>query len=193
MVVAMWLAGVVASQGQQVGPNKRATGTQPAPTASAANADRQREQIWNSPNMLRARAWLQDYCSKSAKITPEQGKKYMDELANMTPSQMELWLLKFDHEEQQRQQQYSLWSQAHAAGLSRAMAANQVTQQAYAAINRGENEAAGEEQQQLEEQKQFSQSMTEGKTLEEVGPYGPLSYPGYGGIHYHYHLYPYPY
>jgi hypothetical protein len=64
---------------------------------NSASMEAERERIWNSPDMLRARAWLQDYCSKSAKVTPEQGRKYMQELANLTPSQMELWLLKHDH------------------------------------------------------------------------------------------------
>ena len=157
-----------------------------------ASTEAQREQIWNSPAMLRARAWLQDYCSKSAKITPEQGKKYMEELANMTPSQMELWLVKFNHEEEQRQQQYSMWQQVHAAGISQALAANRATQQAYANINREESESAIGAQQQLNEQTQVAQNRAEDKQLELNAPY-PYAYAGYGGVHYHFHLYPYPY
>jgi hypothetical protein len=161
-----------------------------------ASLEAERERIWNSPDMLRARAWLQDYCSKSAKITPEQGRKYMQELANLTPSQMELWLLKHDHAEQQRQQGYAFWQQAHAAGLSQALAANRATQQSYAAINQEETEAAGVAQQQVDEQLQAAQTASEDKRLElnaANGPYGTYAYPGYGGIHYHFHLYPYPY
>jgi hypothetical protein len=154
--------------------------------------DAEREQIWNSPSMLRARAWMQDYFSKSAKVTPEQAKEYLTELQNLTPAQMRLWLLKFDHEEEQRQQQQQLWQQAHAAALSRAMAANQATQQAYTAINRGENQAADVAQAQINEEREAQQNMAEAKQLEPVGPYGPLGY-GYGGLHYHYHLYPYVY
>jgi hypothetical protein len=152
----------------------------------------EREQIWNSPNMLRARAWMQDYFSKSAKVTPEQAKEYLAELQNLTPAQMRLWLFKFDHEEEQRQQQQQLWQQAHAAALSQAMAANQATQQAYAAINRGENQAADVAQAEINEERQAQQNMAEAKQLEPAGPYGPLGY-GYGGLHYHYHLYPYVY
>jgi hypothetical protein len=164
--------------------------------ANPANLEAERERIWNSPDMLRARAWLQDYCSKSAKVTPEQGRRYMQELANMTPSQMELWLLKHDHAEQLQQQQYAFWQQAHAAGLSQALAANRATQQAYAAINREQSEAAGVAQQQIEEQSQAAQAAGEEKQLElnaPYGPYGTYAYPGYGGIHYHFHLYPNPY
>jgi hypothetical protein len=192
LVVAVILTIAVALRAQEPASLKNAANG-PQPAASPASLEAQREQIWNSPNMLRARAWLQDYCSKSVKVTPEQGKKYMQELANMTPSQMELWLLKFDHEEQQRQQQYSFWQQAHAAGLSRAMAANRATQQSYAEINQEQSEAAGVAQQQIEEQTQAAQTASEDKQLDLSGQYGPYAYPGYGGVHYHFHLYPYPY
>ena len=161
-----------------------------------ASLEAQREQIWNSPDMLRARAWLQDYCSKSPKVSPEQGKNYMKELANMTPSQMEVWLLKFNDEEEQRQQRNAFWQQAHEAGLSRAMAANQATEQAYASINRQQSEAAGEAQQQVNEQTQAAQAAAQQKQLDlsaPYAPYAPYGYAGYGGIHYHFHLYPYPY
>jgi len=151
----------------------------------------EREQIWNSPNMLRARAWLQDYCSKSARVTPEMARQYQTELQNMTPAQLKLWLLKFDHEEEQRQQQYAVFQQAHSRALSQAMAADRATQQSYAAINREQSQAAGEEQQQLNEQQQAEQTEQENKQIESAGPYGPYGSPGYGGVHYHFHLYPY--
>lgn len=160
------------------------------PNASATTAA-EREQIWNSSNMLRARAWLRDYCSKSAKITPAMARKYETDLANMTPAQMKLWLLKFDEEEEQRQQRYATWQHAQSAALSQAMAADRATRQSYADINREENAAAGEAEQQVSEEKQFSQTEEENKQLEPVGPYGPWGYGGYGGIHYHFHLYPY--
>ena len=34
-----------------------------APPRTSGSEQAEREKIWNSPNMLRARAWLQDYCS----------------------------------------------------------------------------------------------------------------------------------
>src|SRR6516164_4425244 len=75
------------------------------PPANPQSVDAEREQIWNSPSMLRARAWLQEYCDRSAKITPAEKQQYMTELANLTPMQMKLWLLKFDEQEEARRQQ----------------------------------------------------------------------------------------
>jgi hypothetical protein len=166
----------------------------PAAQASAA-MDAERQQIWNSPNMLRARAWLQEYCDRSAKITPEEKQRYMSELENLSPVQMKLWLLKFDQEEEARRQQYAFWEQANTAALSRARSADQAAQQSYSAINRAENQAAAGEQQQLNQEAADVQSNEQTKQLEgsgPYGPYGPYGYQGYGGgIHYHFHLYPY--
>jgi hypothetical protein len=176
----------------QLGGSARGTAA-PRP-ASSADMNAEREQIWNSPNMLRARAWLAEYCKTSAKVTPEMAKHYQDELAKMTPAQLKLWLLRFDHAEEQLQQRQALWQKAHDFSMQQALAANQATQRAYAAINQGENAAAGEAQQQLNIQAQDRENMAEAKQLETVGPYPGVGYPGWGGIHYHYHLYPgYPY
>jgi hypothetical protein len=184
-------AAEIVSHAQLGGSSPRST-TAPRQASLAENVER--EQIWNSPNMLRARAWLADYCKSSAKVTPEMAKHYQDELAKMTPAQLKLWLLRFDHAEEQLQQRQALWQKAHDLSIQQALAANQATQRAYAAINQGENAAAGEEQQQLNIQAQDRENMAEAKQLETAAPYGGVGYPGWGGIHYHYHLYPgYPY
>jgi len=141
--------------------------------------------------MLRARAWLDEYCSRSAKITPEEKQQYMTELQNLSPTQMKLWLMKFDQEEESRQQQHNMWEQAHSAALGRAMAADKATQKSYGAINKEETAAAGEAQQQVNEQTAVEQNAESNKQLEVNGAYGPYGYQGYGGVHYHFHLYPY--
>ena len=112
------------------------------PRNSPAEINAEREKIWNSSDMLCARAWLKDYCSKSAKVTPEMAKQYETELANMSPNQLRLWLLKFDEDEQQRQQQYAMFQQQNAAGLQQAMATHKQTQQAYSALNQAGTAAA---------------------------------------------------
>jgi hypothetical protein len=163
-----------------------------------ANMDAERAKVWNSPDMLRARAWLYDRISKSAKITPEAGRKYVQVLQNMTPDEMKLWLLRFDQEEEQRQQQYAFWQQGQQALAAQAMAANRATQQAYANINQAETAAAQQAQGQLNEQAAARQERGFDNQFAPYGPYpyspyGYGTYPGYGGIHYHYHAYPYGY
>lgn len=183
LVIATLSLSVVFSSHAQTATTTSASGS---PSNSQASMDAERAQIWNSPNMLRARAWLQDYCSTSAKVTPQDAQKYQTELENMTPVQMKLWLMKFDEEEDAKQQQQALWKHAHSAALSQAMAADRATQKSYSAINSEESQAAGEEEQQLNEETQNEQNLEGDKQIEQ-GAYGP----GAGGVHYHFHLYPY--
>lgn len=158
------------------------------------NMDPERAKIWTSPDMLRARAWLYDRISKSAKIKPEEGEKYIKTLENMTPAEMKLWLLKFDEEEEHRQQQTAFWQQHQQALAQQAAAVHRATQQAYQNINQEETAAAQQEQGQLNEQAQARQERQVDNQYVPIGPYplGPYGYgyPGYGGLHYHYHIYP---
>ena len=92
LAAAFSLAAMQAANAQTITTGQPATTFVPGKSSTTAQAamDAEREQIWNSPDMLRARAWLKDYCSKSAKVTPELAKEYETELANMTPKQMKI-------------------------------------------------------------------------------------------------------
>lgn len=165
--------------------------TTAAPKANSAMSAEQLA-VWNSPNMLRARAWLQEYCNTSKNCKPGDYEKYAAELENMSPTQMKLWLMKFDEEEDQKKQQRAFYQQAQSTMLSQAKAADKATQQSYAAIEKEETKAANEDQSQLNEQKQNVQQMQDDKQMGPYTPYGQGYYPGVGdGLHYHFHLYPY--
>ena len=153
--------------------------------------DAERAAIWNSPNMLRARAWLQEYCSTSAKVKPGEGEQYMNELQNMSAVQMKLWLMKFDEEEDRNKQQRAFYQQAQKTALGQAKAADQATQKSYSAIESEETGAANEAQSQINEQEANEQQNQDDKQLGPYTPYGQGMYPGDGGVHYHFHLYPY--
>jgi hypothetical protein len=202
------------------------TPTQPAtrapyPTTSASEMDAERAKIWNSPAMLRGRAWLHDYCARSAKVTPEQAEEYMTELQNMSPSQMKLWLLKFQEQEEMIHQQQAMFNAHRQAGVQQAAGVEKATQQAYADINQGENEKGQIAEQSLDEQSQFAQqrglqksadrdyaatmnSLPWGAAWANQSPWGPYAgYPmggpgpygagaGAGHYHVHYHMAPAP-
>ena len=53
------------------------------PQRASSDTAAEREKIWNSPTMLHARAWVQEYCQRSAKITPAEAQQYMKELENL--------------------------------------------------------------------------------------------------------------
>ncbi len=172
----------------------------PTSPSNAQAVQAEREEIWDSADMLRARAWLKDYCSKSAKVTPEMAKQYEAELANMSPNQMRLWLMKFDEQEQMRQQQYAMFQQANSAGLREAASLHRQTQQEYAAANQAETAAATHEEGAITEQRESEQNAQQDRMFDS-NPYGnPYGYGGVyggyggpygvgGGVQYHYHFY----
>lgn len=134
-----------------IGQNNNAA-TRPAAGPAANNSNVEREKIWNSPSMLRARAWVQEYCQRSAKITPEEAKQYMTELENLSPVQMKLWLLKFQHEEDMIRQQQADFERSRQASLAQAGMYRQQIQHAENNINRDETMAAEAEEQSLQTQ-----------------------------------------
>ena len=200
-VVGVSFAKVAFSQSAAPAPTtKPAAATTPAPYHPGANAatDAEREKIWESPQMLRARAWVKDYCAHSAKITPAEAKEYEAELANLSPKQMKLWLLKFQHEEEMIQQQQAMFNNARQADVKQAMAVHQQMKQSYANINADANKAAQAEENSIKQQQEFAQedglqknadrdaAATDLLTQPFFG-YGGYGGYGYGGVHYHFH------
>lgn len=161
----------------------------------------ERAKIWNSPTMLRARAWAQEYCQVSAKVTPEEAQEYMNELQRMTPKQMKLWLLKFEHEQEMMARQQAAFEAQRRAGVQQALGIDRGIQQAYGRINRDENEAAEVQEQSLQEQQlnaQENERLNRDNLNLEDGEYagglgygyglGYGTYAPYGAPHYHYHF-----
>lgn len=177
-LLVMGLVGVASSQ------TASTAGRAPAGDAAAEAAER--EKIWNSPTMLRARAWVQEYCQRSAKITPEEAKQYMTELEHLSPVQMKLWLLKFDHEEAAIRQQQADFEKMRRAGIAQATSINSSVQQSFGAINRDETEAAEGEQASLDTQQglaaQRDLQNDQSRDQDDAALGGPLwgAYGGYG-------------
>ena len=181
-------------------PSKPAAATTAAayPAGSNAAVDAERERIWDSPQMLRARAWVKDYCAHSAKITPAEAKEYEAELANLSPKQMKLWLLKFQHEEEMIQQQQQMFNSSRQADVSQAMALHKQMKQSYADINKDETAAAQTAENSIKQQQEFAQEDSLQKTADQdaaatdmltqpFGGYGGYGGYGYGDVHYHFH------
>jgi hypothetical protein len=203
-IVLLGFVAVASSQTAAPLPTVRGSSVAGSAGSSSAAVDAEREKIWNSPTMLRARAWVQEYCAASAKITPEEAKQYMTELQNLSPTQMKLWLLKFDHEEQMIRQQQADFNVQRQAGLQSAASYQQATQQELNAVNSDENRAAQEAQQSInaEQEQAFQRGLQNSADRDAANaglnsqmPWGPYPYgygygfaPGYGGgVHIHVH------
>lgn len=162
----------------------------PAPATKQTPMTPEQTAVWNSPNMLRARAWLIEYCSTSKNCQPGDAEKYMAELEHMSPTQMKLWLMKFDEEEDQKKQQRAFYQQTQATVLKQAKATDIATQKSYGEIEAEETASANQEQSQIEEQEENEQQNQDEKQMGPYSRYGQGYYPGGGGVHYHFHVYP---
>ncbi len=131
----------------------------PAPRESqnASQAD-EREQIWNSPDMTDARAWLDDYFAASAKVTPDEAKRYLDRLHAMTPDQMRLWLRRFNEQRQSRRQAESFFQQRQNE-LAQGLAARRQQPLAGAQYNRAIGGGALQAQQRIQSQQWLQNQM----------------------------------
>jgi hypothetical protein len=104
VLVALWLPQISAAQNSAVSPG----------ISSSADFDTERDKIWNSPEMVEARAHVELTLKRSAKVTDEQAAKYMADLKAMSADDMQIWLIQ--HQEQRAQVQRE---EARAAGARR--------------------------------------------------------------------------
>lgn len=159
-------------------------GERPASAAAkprrTATEDAQRKKVWNSPAMLRARAWLEDYFAASAKITPEEAQEYRDHLRAMSSVQMKLWLLKFDEEERSRKQTEVAAQAARRFTVGEDQAALQQQQIAADRYNREASNGAMIAQQRIEsQQERQNQVIAQRASPAPYGPYGFYPYSGF--------------
>lgn len=163
-------------------------GSSPAP-AAATSMDAEKEAIWNSSDMLRARAWLTEYCNTSAKCKPGDAEKFTNELQNMSATQMKLWLMKFDEEEEEKQQQTAFWKHVQGLAVSHAKSVNAATDKSLAAVETEETAAANQEQGRLNYEQNLEDTEGADKQLEAGDAYNPgLGYYPGDGVHFHFHL-----
>jgi hypothetical protein len=163
---------------------------------TASSNEAQREKIWNSADMLHARAWLEDYFRVSKKYTPEQAQEYRKHLKNLNAKQMELWLMKFDHERDTVHKQQAMWDHQRSMNVARDLAAIRHTHTTLNDINRQENVAAAQDQQKLQAQQGFSERMYRQRQAEQSAYERDLNarpaglYGGRWSPNYHFHMYP---
>ena len=125
--------------------------------ASKEALEKERQAIWDSKEMVEAREWLTDHMARSARITPSQSKRYMDELERLNAAQLKLWLMTFEEQQAERARQSETFERARQLSVDNAMRENQASQQAAENINRTRNEAAKMAQESLKSQQQAAQ------------------------------------
>lgn len=123
--------------------------------------DKERTAIWDSAEMVAAREWLVDHMARSARITPSQSQRYMEELKRLSPEQMKLWLITFEEQQAERNRQSQTFESARQMSVDRAMQANQASQQAAENVTRTRNQAAQTAQESMRNQQQAAQARSQ--------------------------------
>ena len=99
--------------------------------------------------MQKARAWVDDYLRVTNKYTPEQKAEYKKHLASLTAPQMEMWLMRFEHDQSAAKKRESAFQAGRKAQLDRDQAAIKQNQKSLSDIEKGENTAAADEEKRL--------------------------------------------
>lgn len=94
--------------------------------STATEMDAEREKIWNSPEMLEARARVELTLKRSAKVTDAQAAQYMAELKAKSPDQMKIWLIQQQELSAQRQQEESRAAQLRRQRIGQTLPAQTV-------------------------------------------------------------------
>jgi hypothetical protein len=117
----------------------------------------------------------------------------------MTAPEMELWLMKFEHDREMARAQEAAWNQQRQAAVARDEVLLNQERQALQNANRNANQAAAAEeraitQQKLEAARNYAQNAAQQSQFinnEYNRPYWPSFYygSGYGpaSVHYHFH------
>ncbi len=148
---------------------------------SVAAKDRAaKDKIWNSPDMLKARAWVDDYFRVIKKYTPEQKAEYKKHLASLTAPQMEMWLMRFNHDRLDAKKSEAGAQKARDARLARGQAEIKQNQKSLRDIEKGENTAAANEEKRLKSEQTFARSMYRQKQRESARMLEEYSSGGFG-------------
>ncbi|MDE0939572.1 MAG: hypothetical protein OSA43_06415 [Pirellulales bacterium] len=149
--------------------------------SDAANDRAAKDKIWNSADMLKARTWVDDYFRVTKKYTPEQKAEYKKHLASLTAPQMEMWLMRFDHDRLEAKKSEAGAQTARDARLARDHAELKQNQKSLRDIEKGENTAAANEEKRLKSEQTFARSMYRQKQRESSRMLEEYSSGGFGG------------
>ena len=116
-VAAITLADSPKASGQFKGVPPIPTGSTSASTQTSPEMKAKQQEIWQSREMIEARAWLEDHFRRSAQISDAQGKQYLASLESLPPDQMQIWLINFQREHNRQVQEGKSFREANRAKM----------------------------------------------------------------------------
>jgi hypothetical protein len=128
------------------------------PTSPEA-IDAERKKLWNSPEMLEARNYVMEYGRRSRQFNAKAAERYLANLSQFSPEQMEAWLKRYQARRANLRQGEQAQQAARELAVRHALDRLQTVQDGYDAFNQGQNEGANIARDQLVARQQFSERM----------------------------------
>jgi hypothetical protein len=119
---------------------------QPATQVQAA----ERQQLWDSDQMVQARLYMEDYFAASAQVSEQEVQEFWNELDRMTAAELKIWLARFTRGRQQRARLRDASDQVREYRLAKAEEARARDRQINAQFNRLVRQGANLSQSRVE-------------------------------------------
>lgn len=94
------------------------------PAPAEAQIDAERTAVWNSPPMLAARDWLDEYFRTSKASSPEAERAYLRRLSQLSAEEMREWMRQFYRKRSDMIAQHNLATQVRRMGVAQANTRN---------------------------------------------------------------------
>ena len=120
------------------------------PVAPTETEDAERDKVWDSPKMVDARLFMDEYFAVSAQATPEEAREFRAQLEAMSADELRAWLAKFLYERQGHAQLTAANDKTRQYKLAVAQAARRRRQDSNERFNRSVRQGAGLAQSRVE-------------------------------------------
>ena len=92
-----FLAAAAIAWGATIGvAQEPAASLDPPPAAPIADAEQQRRDVWDSPEMAAAREWLVDYFGASDRMSVDEERAYLERLRGLSADELREWLTRLE-------------------------------------------------------------------------------------------------
>jgi hypothetical protein len=130
--------------------------TEPTTSAAPATGELTPAQlaVWDSPEMIEARAWVMEYGRRSRQFNESAARAYLERVRRLSPEGMANWLRQLNARRAASVQSNDIANAARQRAIASAYARLQAMQQAHDNVSLGQTQAAQTARDQLESQQQ---------------------------------------
>ncbi len=119
-----------------------AQGSTVSDSETSGSQDAERLKIWNSPDMVQARAYVLKYSTLSKRFKPTDAETYLAKLREMPPVEMSKWLQRFKTRQANLARSAAVARAGRQMAIDHALNQHNAVERSYANIEQGQAEAA---------------------------------------------------